>query len=459
MANYDFVVNSHFNPFSLQEMLTPFAAYKEEFDKTEEAYDKLADANNFEYLSKTLPEGSKAREIYEGYANDLNAQAQDFAQNGLTMGNRGALTTLKRRYKGEIGRLIKADEAMKEEKKLRQTLNAQDSSRLYAEDNLSIDNFLDGSNPNLYSISGKEIYARGAAAGKAASSRVFNFGEGEMTLGGYYRDLVSKNGLSPEVLNKFMQDMNSIPELKASFDNYMVSSGIEGNLKGVNKERAAKEYLSGVLDGAMYQVNHSPQRDLGKIDAATQAQMDLTKETRDIELKKQGYSYDSKTGDLNYNVENDKDLERTLKIYDKKLEALGKGKNGSGGSSSKETKIKEKVMIGANSGKRYKSEKTSVKKPGVGENLNNTESARILTPEEIAKLYKTETDDKGNQVTYIANQYLRSIAGGEDLSGLVISVMEGAGNDGEDVYIVEPRGGGSSGSSDSSSSYEDDIPN
>lgn len=456
MANYDFVVNSHFNPFSLQEMLTPFAAYKEEFDKTEEAYDKLADANNFEYLSKTLPEGSKAREIYEGYANDLNAQAQDFAQNGLTMGNRGALTTLKRRYKGEIGRLIKADEAMKEEKKLRQSLNAQDSSRLYAEDNLSIDSFLDGSNPNLYSISGKEIYARGAQAGKAASSRVFNFGEGEMTLGGYYRDLVSKNGLSPEVLNKFMQDMNSIPELKASFDNYMVSSGIEGNLKGVNKERAAKEYLSGVLDGAIYQVNHSPQRDLGKIDAATQAQMDLTKETRDIELKKQGYSYDSKTGDLNYNNENDKELERTLKIYDKKLEALGKGKNE--GSSSKETKIKGVVMVGANSGKRYRAERDSVKKPGIGYNIKEAKNAKILTPEEIAKLYKTETDDKGNQVTYIANQYLRSVAGGEDLSGLVISVMEGAGEDGEDIYIVEPRGGSSS-SSDSSSSYEDDIPN
>lgn len=269
--NFSFVIDSTFSPFSMQEMLVPFTAYKDAFEKSEEAYNELSDkSDKFKYLSETLPEGSKARQLYEGYAKELRTQAEDLAHNGLTMGNRRALTSLKRRYQGEIGRLSQADDALREEQKLRRSMKAQDSSMMFGNDNLSIDDFLDGGNPNLYSISGKEIYARGAAAGKAFSSRMVNVGEGNVTLGGYYRDLVAKYGYSPEVLNSFVNNMDAIPELKASFENYMESSGANANLSGANRQRAAKEYLSGVLDGAIYQENHSPQRDLGVLTKAEQ---------------------------------------------------------------------------------------------------------------------------------------------------------------------------------------------
>ena len=151
-------------------MLVPFSAYKEAYEKSEEQYNELSEkADKFKYLSETLPEGSKARELYEGYANDLTKQAEDLAHNGLSMSNRRALTS------------------MREEKKLRRSLSAQDSSMLYATDNLNIDSFLDGETPNLYNISGNELYTRGAAAGKAASSRVFSAGDAGSTLNGYSR--------------------------------------------------------------------------------------------------------------------------------------------------------------------------------------------------------------------------------------------------------------------------------
>ena len=71
MGNYSYVIDSTFQPFSMQEMLVPFTAYKEAFEKTEEAYTDLSDkSDKFKYLSETLPEGSKARALYEGYAND-----------------------------------------------------------------------------------------------------------------------------------------------------------------------------------------------------------------------------------------------------------------------------------------------------------------------------------------------------------------------------------------------------
>lgn len=275
MANYNYIVDASFQPFSMQEMLVPFTAYKEAFEKSEDAYDKLSEADDFKYLSKTLPEGSAARALYEGYANDLHSQAEDLAQNGLTMGNRRALTSLKRRYRGEIGQLVKADEALKEEKKLRQTLNAQDPERLYATDNLSIDDFLEGKNPNLYSISGKDLYARGAQAAKAYSSRLFNTGEGPKTLGGYYIDWIQRNGTSPESIAAFRENMKSIPEMYNAYKSILKETGVDKNLSGYSLERAEASVLNGMTDGFVYQEIHNPQRNLGVMTAAEQANYNL----------------------------------------------------------------------------------------------------------------------------------------------------------------------------------------
>lgn len=350
MSNYAFVVDSSYKPFSLQEMLVPFTAYKEEFEKAETAYTDLTDkADTFKYLSEKLPEGSKARQLYEGYANNLKSQAEDLAHNGLTRANRTALTSLKRRYQGEIGRVAKADEAMEAEKKLRQSLNAQDSSRLYAMDNLSVDDFLDGNNPNLYNISGNELYTRGAAAGKAASSRVYNFGEGNITLGGYYRDVVSKVGYGPQAIAKFREDISSNPELAAAVDSILAERGVTQNLTGVNLERARQSVINGIIDGAVYQENHNPQRDLGVIDAATQAQLDLSKENRDIELQTKGLTYNPKTHEVTYNIDKDPEIAKAKAIAEAKAKAKNEAKTSggskTGGNSDYQTQSKEKIRV------------------------------------------------------------------------------------------------------------------
>ena len=264
-GNFSYVIDSSFQPFSMQEMLVPFSAYKDAYEKSEEQYNDLSDkSDKFKYLSETLPEGSKARKLYEGYANDLAKQAEDLAHNGLSMSNRRALTTMRRRYQGEIGRLLQADEAMREEKKLRRSLSAQDSSMLYAIDNLDIDSFLDGETPNLYNISGNELYTRGAAAGKAASSRVFSAGDAGSTLNGYYRDYVQKMGYNRDTIQKFYQDMSAIPELQMAADAILEERGVNQNLTGNNLQRARQSVINGMIDGAIYQENHNPQRDLGR---------------------------------------------------------------------------------------------------------------------------------------------------------------------------------------------------
>lgn len=346
MANYNFVVDSSFNPFSMQEMLVPFSAYKDAFEKSEEQYDTLTQgADKFKYLSETLPEGSKARQIYEGYANDLRTQAEDLAHNGLTMGNRRALTSLKRRYQGEMGRILQADEAMREEKKLRQSLGAQDTSLLYANDNLNIDDFLDGNTPNLYRISGNELYTRGAAAGKAASSRVFSAGDAGSTLNGYYRDYVQKLGYSPETIRKFYEDMSTIPELQRAADAILEERGVNENLSGYNLRRARQSVINGMIDGAVYQENHSPQRDLGVMTPIEQNQIDmqqkqfnLSKSQLDARAASMGYRIDD-----NGNLQIDPDRMKALKEL--KKSGKGAGSSGSGNASQYQSLLEKGIRI------------------------------------------------------------------------------------------------------------------
>lgn len=439
MANFSYVVDSSFQPFSMQEMLVPFSAYKDAFEKGEEAYNDLTDkSDKFKYLSDTLPEGSRARQLYEGYANDLKTQAEDLAHNGLTMTNRRALTSLKRRYQGEIGRLIKADEAMDVEKKLRQSLNAQDSSRLYATDNLNIDDFLDGRNPNLYSISGNELYTRGAAAGKAASSRVFSAGDEGSTLGGYYRDYVQRMGYGADTMQKFREDMSAIPELQMAADAILEERGVPQNLTGVNLQRARQSVINGMIDGAVYQEQHNPQRDLGVMTAGENAQIAMQKRSQNISLGSQGLTYDEKTGKVTYDPNNDPSLKRAATVA--QIKSAGKSANsGSSGNSrtaAYDTRNKKMVIVGAESGTIYRSkdDDNSV----VGKKFGDLDSARELNQRELTEL----VDANGN----ITNEYIRNAIGNGNISDYEIyKVPKGSGSGwfssgtDEDIYVAVPR--------------------
>lgn len=438
MANYAFVVDNSFQPFSMQEMLVPFSAYKDAYEKSEEQYNDLSDkSDKFKYLSETLPEGSKARKLYEGYANDLARQAEDLAHNGLSMSNRRALTSLRRRYQGEIGRLLQADEAMREEKKLRRSLSAQDSSMLYAIDNLDIDSFLDGESPNLYNISGNELYTRGAAAGKAASSRVFSAGDAGSTLNGYYRDYVQKMGYSRDTIQKFYQDMSAIPELQMAADAILEERGVNQNLTGHNFQRARQSVINGMIDGAIYQENHNPQRDLGVLTETEKQQMDLTRRGQNISLASQGLTYDENTGTISYDPTKDPSLQKASAIAQAKVSAAGK-KTGSG--TAYDVRNKEITMIGAKTGTKYKDTNDE---SSIGAPLEDLSGARALSSQEYSQL----VDANGN----ITNEHLRSAIGNGNLSDYEIYVVpagtskiDGSGtiwddSTTEDVYIAIPR--------------------
>lgn len=285
-GNYSFVIDSSFTPFSMQEMLVPFVAYKEAFDKAEEDYINLnKDTNTLAYLEERLKDNpdSKAAQIYTGYMNDLKPQVEDFSKYGLTMNNGRALTNLKRRYEGEIGRLMKADERLRTEQNLRRQMSAKDPSMLYAEEALDIDQYLDDGAPNLYSISGNELYSKAAAASQAASKRVFSVNGDAKTLGDYYYDYVQKMGYTPEQLRQFGDQISTdfsswaasnIPELGLAANQILEANGVNENLTGNNLSKAQQQVIRGLIDGAVYTESHNPQRDLGVLTKSEQVAAD-----------------------------------------------------------------------------------------------------------------------------------------------------------------------------------------
>lgn len=288
--NYDFVIDSSFTPFTMQEMLTPVLAYKDAFEKSEAAYTELSDkADKYSYLANSLDPESKAAQIYNGYANELRAQANDLATNGLTMSNRRALTSLKRRYQGEIGMLDQADAALQKERELRRAMNAKDNSMLYATDNLSIDDFLGNNTPNLYSVSGNDLHTLGMNAGKAASSRIYSVGDEGPTLGGYYRKWTERNGYSADSINAFRNNAAAIPELQQAADAILVERGVDKNLTGDNLQRARLSVINGIIDGAIYKEDSKPVEDKGKISAGQAAQIADNRDARALQAALYGY--------------------------------------------------------------------------------------------------------------------------------------------------------------------------
>lgn len=265
-GNYDFVIDSSFRPFSFQEMLAPYAIYKDAFEKSEEAYNELrTKADDFKYLSETLPEGSRAREIYEQYANDLNTQTLDFAQNGLTMGNRSALTGLRQRYQGEIGRLQKIDEIRRAQIKEQNALRLQDPTRLFSRraDMTPFDDYLD--NPDL----GYESYS-GALLAKQVNDAASALAKGlqeSITSGNldeYTKKWIEKRGFSAGEVLKAIQHPESdrTGVLSSIVEDAIQGSGIK-NWADANTLKDAYRIASQGLWGAVGQSQIHTYEDYG----------------------------------------------------------------------------------------------------------------------------------------------------------------------------------------------------
>lgn len=333
VSNNPYVIDGGYKPFSMQEMLTPFLLYKDAWDKSQEQMDKYNQgADAFSYLDETLPDGSKARSIYDNYSKDLRNAEQSFSQNGLTADNSRALLGLRRRYTGEIGRLEKASTKLEKLRNLRMAQDAQDPTMIYSVDNPTIDDVLDDKNFNQYSISGNSLYKMGMTSGAAISQRHISNLELQKLKNPAFLDAVQRVGFTPEVLQAFNVNPNAIPEFKEAINSIMKSTKADTNLSGIKKEQAVQNVIRGLIDGAVYKQNDSLQQNPDYINAKEQKQFDLQERQLQLQAAGNGMVEDG-NGNWTYIPEKDPSLQKAIAVQQLKNEGKT-GKTGSTGSNS-----------------------------------------------------------------------------------------------------------------------------
>ena len=329
MPNFSYVIDSSFKPYSFQEMLAPIAMYKDEYEKVEDAYLNLSQkADKFKYLADSLDPDSKAAAIYNGYANELKAQAEDLAKNGLSINNRRALTGLKRRYQGEIRLLDEAKTKLDKELELRRQLGAKDPTLLYADENLNIDKYLGNNRPNLYSVSGSDLFNKGALLGKNVSSRMYKEGDAGSILGGYYRQWVSKQGVGPNEIAGFINS----DAVQREVDKILQAEGAKDNLSDANYARARQQVLNGIYNGIVYQESVKPIRDAGVPSWSEKRADERAARAQSVEEAMNGISWVG--GKPVYDKNNDLKLQKQLELIKEREAAKAAGKTGSGRSGS-----------------------------------------------------------------------------------------------------------------------------
>lgn len=231
MANFSFVSGAKFRPFSYQEMLQPLAAYTQEYNTIQEGMGELGTkADVFDKMANEQTD-PLAYAMYKQYSNDLAAQAESLAKQGLTPASRQGLIDMKRRYSSEI---VPIEQAYKRRQELvdeQRKLQAQDSTLLFDRpaSTLSLDELI--SNPALspQSYSGALLAKQvGTAAQNLAKEVRENPRKWRTILGNQYYETIMQKGFRPEEIMQAVQNNpEASPILQGIVEDAVGSSGIK----------------------------------------------------------------------------------------------------------------------------------------------------------------------------------------------------------------------------------------
>lgn len=285
------VSTAQFRPFSYQEMLAPLSAYTQEYNNIQEGLSDLGTVANS--YKDYIPETSNAGKQLASYNSALKNVADDIAQNGLNAasGNRDMVYKLKNDYNNNILGINKAAQNLEQLYKLTQQKRASDDSLLVGS-MPTIDEMVADPSAVPTAISGNELYTHGVKAASAASLRKFSTSTMGKELAGQYFDIKNTTGYNSKETANFIKNLDSIPELKAAFDNINNMYNI-GKLSSADQLRAKEFTLEGILGGMGYKEEHQyPSDKQWDLDAEEQKENLQFKHTMQEEYfkgREQGY--------------------------------------------------------------------------------------------------------------------------------------------------------------------------
>lgn len=265
-------INSKFRPFSYDEMVKPLVQYKQAYDEVEKDYSTLAAQTEAWKDIATKENNPEAYAMYKKYSDELNALTDDFSK-GMNINNRSQLMAMKKRYASEITPIAKADAALKEANKYRDTIYAKDPNAIFYKDRYrSIDDFLHGQVADNSYISGTQVTSRTAARAQAVGTQLY---------GKYIAQ-----GMKP---NEAMAAIQSDPALQAIYNEEWTAANGD-TLDDAGKARLQNAIQAG-LNNAAAKVAEGEYMTAAQRDASNRGWASLreSKRQHDIALKMKGY--------------------------------------------------------------------------------------------------------------------------------------------------------------------------
>lgn len=335
MANYSFVSNAKFKPFSYQEMLQPLQAYTQEYNTIQEGMGELGTkADVFERMANEQTD-PQAYAIYKQYSNDLAAQAESLAKQGLTPASRQGLIDMKRRYSSEI---VPIEQAYKRRQELideQRKLQAQDSTLLFDRpaSTLSLDELI--ANPALspQSYSGALLSKQvGTAAQNLAKEVRENPRKWRTILGNQYYETIMQKGFRPEEIMQAVQNNpEASPILQGIVEDAVGSSGIRswGDENILNRAYDyARQGLWNAVGETQYQTLSNKAYDYAMQERLAAARKGKTKGTPSAVFRsvpKTKVDGDKKTTELNNDLQFIQQLRANPSMINEEVERINPG--------------------------------------------------------------------------------------------------------------------------------------
>ena len=276
MANYSLVVGSRFSPFTYEELIKPALMATQAHQEIEDQYaDLTTKASVWEEMANEQTD-YEAYQMYKKYSDDLKAQADILAKEGLTPGSRRAMLGMKDRYSKEITPIEQAyttrQKYIDEQRK-----GAADNIYSFDASTLSLDDLI--KNPSLsyktYSGNALTKQVREAAKNLAKDLKENPRKWTKILDGQYYETIMQKGFSSADIELAIANDPRAPKELVSIVEEAVNSSGIR-DWEDKDALRRAYDFARQGLWDAVGETTYQVQQNRGWVNPNTPPKTDET---------------------------------------------------------------------------------------------------------------------------------------------------------------------------------------
>lgn len=242
--NYSLVVNSTFNPYSLQELLPIYQANAQAQYQAEEAFSQLQmKADQWEKLANNAQDADVYSK-YKSYSNQLKEAANDVLNNGINAASRRTLMNMRAQYASNIVPIEEAYNKRQQQSQLLWQARLQDPT-LIAQDpsELGLSYYMQNPSYTPQSYSGKLLTAQSAQAAQNLAKTLSSYGNGK-PIDNYTNTFIQRHGLTRDDVQKYLNgDTTATNKVLGAIYQQVYDSSQIGNWANENQKRQAASFI------------------------------------------------------------------------------------------------------------------------------------------------------------------------------------------------------------------------